>query len=106
MGHAVTVADRGRDALTLLHEQYVDLAVLDLSLPDADGFEILQSIHSEFPSLKVIVTSVFMSSTMRRIAIQLGAVAAVDKVSATGPLVGVVSAALKKASRTYLLKRD
>ncbi len=42
----VVVATTGREALQRLSEQVVDVALVDLELPDMDGFEVLEVIRS------------------------------------------------------------
>ena len=44
-GYQVTTAERGEKAIQLVREQDFDLAVLDICVPGADGFEVLKSIH-------------------------------------------------------------
>jgi tubulin-specific chaperone A len=41
----ISEADRGQTALELLETQHFDCLILDLSLPDMSGFEILNRIH-------------------------------------------------------------
>ncbi len=40
-GHSVTTADGGREALALLEARDFDLVLLDLMMPDINGFEVL-----------------------------------------------------------------
>lgn len=44
-GYQVTTAERGDEAMELLREQEFHLAVLDICVPGADGFEVLKYIH-------------------------------------------------------------
>lgn len=46
-GFGVTIAYTGAEAAKAIFEQEFDLAVLDIMLPDIDGFELLQTIRSE-----------------------------------------------------------
>ena len=46
-GYDVTLAYTGADAARLILEQEFDLAVLDIMLPDVDGFELLRTIRTE-----------------------------------------------------------
>jgi CheY-like chemotaxis protein len=41
-GYDITEAGNGKEALAALHEQSFVLIVLDLSMPDMDGFEFLK----------------------------------------------------------------
>ena len=44
-----------REALALLSDRSFDVILLDLSLPDARGFEALQLVRSEAPTIPVVV---------------------------------------------------
>jgi len=45
MGYAVDVAETGQDAITLAGTRQPDIVVLDVSLPDFDGFEVLRRLR-------------------------------------------------------------
>jgi signal transduction histidine kinase/CheY-like chemotaxis protein/HPt (histidine-containing phosphotransfer) domain-containing protein len=45
MGHSVTVVEDGREALALLEKERFDLAVVDIEMPDVDGFEVTARIR-------------------------------------------------------------
>jgi two-component system sensor histidine kinase/response regulator len=46
-GHSVTTASNGGDALRLMRETAFDLVLLDIMMPDMDGYEVLGRIKSE-----------------------------------------------------------
>ena len=46
-GHAVDVAPKGRDAISLGHEYDYDAVVLDLMLPDMDGVDVLRKLRDD-----------------------------------------------------------
>jgi two-component system KDP operon response regulator KdpE len=50
-GYEVLTAYRGEEALTILEDEVPDLIVLDVMMPDMDGFETLRRIreHSQVP---------------------------------------------------------
>lgn len=51
-------AQRAADALAALHESAdISLILLDLALPDADGFEFLRELRAQYPSIPVVVLS-------------------------------------------------
>ena len=59
MGHEVSSANNGREALELLRRQPFDLLLLDLAMPELDGFGLLQ-LRADDAALRevgVIVTS-------------------------------------------------
>jgi PAS domain S-box-containing protein len=44
-GHAVAVASTGREALALLNQQAFDLVLMDIQMPDIDGFQVTAAIR-------------------------------------------------------------
>ena len=44
-GYEVVATDNGKDALKYVNEQHFDLLVLDVMLPEADGFQICEQIR-------------------------------------------------------------
>ena len=44
-GYEVVAADNGKDALKYFHEQHFDLLILDVMLPEIDGFQICEQIR-------------------------------------------------------------
>lgn len=74
-GHHVVTAEHGRRALDLLHARRFDIVLLDLVMPEMDGFQTLERIKAdeELRDIPVIVISAIdeMSSVVR--SIQMGA---------------------------------
>jgi len=74
-GHHVRTASSGQDALRLMREKDFDLVLLDVVMPDMDGYEVLHRIRSDdqLRHLPVIMISVVseMQSVVR--CIQAGA---------------------------------
>ena len=54
-GHAVQQAGLGRHADVLLRTEEFDLVVLDVGLPDIDGFEVLRRLRSRRSATNVLV---------------------------------------------------
>jgi signal transduction histidine kinase len=46
-GHTVVTANNGNDALTIMTETPFDLVLLDIMMPDMDGYEVLGRIKSD-----------------------------------------------------------
>jgi len=58
-GHRVALAENGRQALEMLRTQPFDLLLLDIQMPEMDGYQVLEQLVQD-PNLKnipVIVTS-------------------------------------------------
>ena len=49
-GYEVRLADRGRDALEAARADRPDLVVLDLMLPDMDGYAVSEQLRERFSS--------------------------------------------------------
>jgi adenylate cyclase len=44
LGHAVTFAENGREALETLRQRRVDLVLLDIEMPEMDGYQVVDSV--------------------------------------------------------------
>ena len=58
-GHSVDFAENGRQALEILREQPFDLILLDVLMPEMDGYQVLEQLSSEPDrrDIPVIMTS-------------------------------------------------
>lgn len=54
-GFSVTVADTGQEGLGLALTGSFELIILDLGLPDIDGFEVLSRLRVHDPDVPVII---------------------------------------------------
>jgi sigma-B regulation protein RsbU (phosphoserine phosphatase) len=53
--HHVVGTERSREALTLADEFRPELAIIDIRMPDLDGFELLAHLTARFPAIDVIL---------------------------------------------------
>ncbi|MDZ7591364.1 MAG: adenylate/guanylate cyclase domain-containing response regulator [Rubrivivax sp.] len=74
-GHQVQSADNGRKALEMLRAEPFDLLLLDLEMPELDGFTVLERLaaDAELRDLPVIVTSSLEGVAQVARCIELGA---------------------------------
>src|SRR3989338_5875414 len=72
-GFHVTTAGTARDALDRAGAMKADVVLLDLSLPDGSGLDVLSTLKARFPSLRVVVISCIADEPMIREAMQRGA---------------------------------
>ena len=93
-GYLVTEATNGKNALAAIEEADFDLIVLDLAMPDMDGFEFLKTVRVKSPKLKIVVISGFLGGTMLRAAKLFGAAATLAKPFSPDSLLLVVSEVL------------
>src|SRR6186997_2131586 len=58
-GYSVSVAGNGRIALEMLREEPYDLVLLDIEMPEMDGFQVLEEMKRDeaLSDVRVIVTS-------------------------------------------------
>ncbi|HPO12940.1 MAG TPA: sigma-54 dependent transcriptional regulator [Candidatus Hydrogenedentes bacterium] len=78
-GFQVELAGDGAAAAAFLEKHDVDLALLDLRLPDTDGIQLLKKAHDEIPGLPVIIITAFSSIDSAVEAMRCGAVDYITK---------------------------
>jgi adenylate cyclase len=75
LGHTVTFAENGRDALATLRQRTVDLVLLDIEMPEMNGYEVLEALAAD-PRLRdlpvVMLSSVEEVDSVAR-CIEMGA---------------------------------
>jgi signal transduction histidine kinase len=54
MGHDAITAKDGKEALELLRKGPFTLLITDMTMPEMDGFELMKSVRTEFPTLPTI----------------------------------------------------
>lgn len=89
-GYSVTAVDSGAEALNILNNQPVDLLLLDLEMPQTDGFDILRNVRENRPGLRVLVISGYMNGAMLKASEFLGATATLNKTEAPARLLETV----------------
>lgn len=97
--HVVGESSDGVEALRGLAREPVDVLVLDLSMPDMDGFALLATAKEAHPDLKVLVLTMHASSEYITRALRLGADGYLLKDSAVQELVAGI--ATLTAGRAY-----
>lgn len=53
-GHRVSVASGGREAITMAASMAPDWAVIDIGLPDIDGYEAARGVRASSPSIRLV----------------------------------------------------
>ena len=72
-GYGVVCADTGGAGLARLEEQPFDLVLLDVSLPDRNGLELLRDLRRRDPLLPIVLITAYGSIDMARSAFKNGA---------------------------------
>ena len=74
-GHVVTLAENGREAMEKLRTQPFDLVLLDIQMPEMNGYQVLEQVKAD-PALRhipiVVVSAVSEIDSVAR-CVQLGA---------------------------------
>jgi CheY-like chemotaxis protein len=80
-GYRVLRAADGKQAVDVLERKHneIDLIIVDLALPDINGFELIGAISRRVTPIKVIATSSVFKDTYLEMAGTLGAHASIRK---------------------------
>ena len=73
VGYPVFTADGGEEALSILKEREIRFVLLDIRMPDMDGFQVLQRIRLLDPSIIVIMISGVGMENLAQLALRMGA---------------------------------
>ncbi len=95
-GYKVTTAPSAGEAISLLKEQFYHVAILDISLPDADGTELLSHILELRPEIIAIMLTGHSSVQNAVSSLNRGAFAFLEKPVDPSNLLSVISRGLEK----------
>ena len=65
-GYSVLTAENGEDALRVMDEEHVDLAVLDLMMPKMDGYAFTRALREVQNSLPILMVSAKQAPASRK----------------------------------------
>jgi two-component system invasion response regulator UvrY len=83
----VAEADSGIVALRKIREIECDVVLLDISLPDMSGIDVLKQIHAEKPQLPILILSIYPEDQYAMRLIKAGAAGYMTKESAPSEVV-------------------
>ncbi len=92
--YRVSVANNGRDGLTMITSALPDLVLLDLGLPDIDGMEVIKKTR-EWSSLPIIVISARIQEKEKVAALDAGADDYITKPFGTFELLARIRTAIR-----------
>jgi DNA-binding NarL/FixJ family response regulator len=88
----VAEAADGREALELIRSHRPDVAVMDIEMPQADGFAVMRAVRDEGVPTRVVILTMHKDEAMLREAFDLGASGYVLKHSAAAEVVDSIRA--------------
>jgi DNA-binding NarL/FixJ family response regulator len=87
-------ADNGQTAIQHMRDADFDLVLLDISLPDRDGIDVLTQIKKELPCLPVLILSLYPESQYAICALRAGAAGYLNKKSTPDELLEAMKTAV------------
>src|SRR6059058_617968 len=94
-GYGVSSAETGESGLEKLEQHPYDLLLLDVSLPDRNGLDMLKEIHHRDPQLSVVLITAYGSIEMARAAFKNGAMDYITKPWSNDELLAQVAQAVE-----------
>jgi len=86
----VAEAADGKEAIHKIRENRPDVAVIDISMPEIDGLEVLRQIQPEYPQLPFLILTMHAEQQYAVRAIESGAKGYITKQSAPEQLVKAI----------------
>ncbi len=72
-GYEITSAYDGAEALKAVQQEYFDLLILDIMLPEIDGITVCETVRLQLPDLPILILSAKNSSADRVLGLKKGA---------------------------------
>src|SRR5215469_13965011 len=94
-GYGVSSAETGESGLGKLEERPYDLLLLDVSLPDRNGIDLLREIRTRDPHLPIVLITAYGSIEMARAAFKSGAMDYITKPWSNDELLAQVAQAVE-----------
>src|SRR5271157_5481611 len=94
-GYLVASAETALSGLSRLEERPYDLMLLDVSLPDRNGIELLKDVHRQDPHLPIVLITAYGSIEMAREAFKSGAMDYITKPWSNDELLAQVAQAVE-----------
>jgi signal transduction histidine kinase len=99
LGHDVVTANDGQAALAAVESHALDLALLDVSMPQLNGIEALKCIRKRWPNLPVVVVTAYGTIRLAVEAMKEGAVDFITKPFEPGQIDLIVATTVERMDR-------
>jgi DNA-binding response OmpR family regulator len=96
----VMTSGRGREGIKMLQERGADLIILDLMLPDINGFTACEQIRQSHPVVPIIMLTARSQETDKIRGLEAGADDYVTKPFSVGELIARINAIFRRLHRT------
>lgn len=94
LGAKLVTACDGDEGLEAYRREQPDVVLLDLLMPNKDGFDVLEQLHKLDPDHKTIVVSADIQDASRERAMSLGAIAFINKPFEAASVIAAVQSVL------------
>lgn len=102
LGHQVDTAEDGEQAVTKLSDDRFDLVVTDINMPRMNGLELLKRVRADFPTVRVIVMTGYVSQSSILACMRRGAEDCIFKpIEDLTEMEGAVRRAVEKVERWW-----
>ncbi len=95
-GHEIIEAENGRLGVDAVFECSPDCVILDLLMPELDGFGALQELKDKKNMVPVIIMTADIQDTVKQKVMEMGAIAFLNKPPRMGDLIEAVNMAIGK----------
>jgi len=99
LGHDVVTANDGQAALAAVESHALDLALLDVSMPQLNGIEALKCMRKRWPNLPVVVVTAYGTIRLAVEAMKEGAVDFITKPFEPGQIDLIVATMVERMDR-------
>ena len=96
-GHINTITNTAEDGLNAVREHHYDAVILDINLPDSDGFQFAKSLRRSHINTSVLVVSGRASVTDKVVALRSGADGYLTKPFDRQELIANLTAIIRRA---------
>ena len=96
--YQISSVNSGSAAIDAVGKEFFDLMLLDLLMPDMDGFNVLEALKQLENPPPVLVISADIQNTTRERVLQLGAVGVINKPPKRDQLLSAIENALGRLS--------
>lgn len=99
-GYRVVHTSKGEEAIELAQSENIDCVILDLMLPDMNGYQVCETIRANDPILPILMLTARSQEADKIRGLEAGADDYVTKPFSIGELVARIRALFRRAGRT------